>query len=86
MLSFSHAIPNRKTKAYHVQVGDVELFISYETIIAVRTLTERARLNNEWGPTTGRHINEMGLKEWPIVDRETLATMAEGISEVGCND
>jgi len=76
MLRFQHGIPGRNTKAYIVTIGDLELFVSYETIIAARTLYERARLRNDWGPTTGRHINEMGLKDWPIVTEEELNRIA----------
>jgi len=24
------------------------------------------RVKNEWGPTTGRHINQLGIEDFPI--------------------
>lgn len=76
MLSFSHA-SRRNTKAYIVTIGDVEAFISYDTVVAVRSPKGCGRLDNVWGPTTGRHINEMGLRDWPIVDEAELHRLAE---------
>lgn len=67
---------DRDTKCYIVTIGDVEVFISYTTVIAIRSPKGRGRLENVWGPTTGRHINEMGLRDWPIVSDDELDALA----------
>jgi hypothetical protein len=40
------------------------LFYSYKTLIAVESVNGRWRVPNHWGPTTGRHFNEMGCGSW----------------------
>ena len=61
----------RNTKAHIVTVGDMEYFFSYETCIAIRGeqhgVFVKARLANHWGPTTGRHFNELGCKDFPVL-------------------
>lgn len=76
MLSFQRG-SDRKTECYIVTIGDVEAFISYTTILAIRSPKGHGRLENSWGPTTGRHINEMGLRDWPLVTPAELASLAE---------
>ncbi len=76
MLSFQHG-SNRKTKCYIITIGDTEAYVSYTTVIAIRSPRGRGRLDNSWGPTTGRHINEMGLRDWPVVTRTELDRLAE---------
>ena len=44
MLSFRHA-SDRNTKAYIVTIGDVEAFISYNTVIAIRGPKGHGRLD-----------------------------------------
>jgi hypothetical protein len=48
------------------------LYFSYETLIAFEvdgTLTIR---KNDWGPTTGRHLNEINPDKSIRVDRDTF--------------
>ncbi len=59
-----------KSKRYNfsvVHVGEMEIWFSYETPIAFRKSNGRlfAR-KNEWGPTTGKHLNYIDVHE---VDR-----------------
>lgn len=67
---------NRRTEARRVTLRGIQLYFSYETLIAVSGFAggeyKRMRLDNCWGPTTGRHINDMGLRDWPIVDDDEL--------------
>lgn len=58
----------RKATAISFQWGI--LFFSYETLIAFMDLTtyKGYRVKNSWGPTTGKHINAMGVSEYTIVD------------------
>lgn len=64
--------PGRNTKCYTFRVGQAEFFISYETVIGVRTSDERVRLDNVWGPTTGRHMNELGIKGFRVVSDDQM--------------
>ena len=57
----------RNTECRAVHIGDTTLFFSYETLIGFDTLNEEDeivafRVSNAWGPTTGRHFNDCGLK------------------------
>ena len=66
----------------------MELFFSLGTLIGVRIYSapwnkiraamERVqyRRANEWGPTTGRHMNECGLTGADIVSEPILADLA----------
>ena len=70
----------RSTPAHVVTLDDgTHLYFSYETCIAQRYFKDGdavyERVANVWGPTTGRHFNEMGLRDWPVV--ETLTTLGE---------
>lgn len=62
----------RNTPAHIVTVGENEYFFSYQTCIAFRGEVNGKyrimRIENSWGPTTGRHFNEMGCRDWPIVE------------------
>ena len=70
---------NRNTKAYVVTINEHELFFSYSTCIAYRGPLGHFRLDNTWGPTTGRHINEMGLRNLPIVTEKEMETTLSSI-------
>lgn len=56
----------RSTEARRVDIGPHSLFFSYETLIAYSGPSGNERVENIWGQTTGRHINEMGLRDWPV--------------------
>ncbi len=64
-----HNPTGRNTKAHIVELDNgTTLYFSYETIIAQRLHDgTQERIANSWGPTTGRHFNEMGLRDWPVV-------------------
>lgn len=75
MISFRPG-SQRNTKCYEIHLGDACFFISYSTIIAASAYDgdtwRRVRLDNAWGPTTGRHMNEIGVRDWEIVSSETI--------------
>lgn len=72
MFSFYKAT-DRKTEAYVVCIGDYTLYISYSTVVGVYGPDECiGRRHNEWGPTTGRHMREMGISDYPEVDEGTI--------------
>jgi hypothetical protein len=54
-------------KAHIVSIDDINIFYSYDTIIGVTSATFRGRLQNFWSNTTGRHFNQLGIKDLPIV-------------------
>lgn len=60
LLSFGKA-SNRNTQAYSIGLGPHQFFISYETIVAYKGPLGYVRRVNEWGPTTGKHLSEMGF-------------------------
>lgn len=69
LVRFQHGT-NRNTKAYIVTVGEHDLYISYETVIAYNGPRTRFRMDNVWGPTTGRHMKEMGVYNYPTLSPE----------------
>jgi hypothetical protein len=76
----------RRTECYVVTVGSAEVFFSYETpigVIGVGRGGERVavRRKNVWGPTTGRHMNEMGLRG-AVREIEDEAEFAEILDDV----
>lgn len=71
---------DRNTRATVVTLSNgAELLFSYSTCIAARRGTRRARLANSWGPTTGRHFNEFGAADWPILDEAAFAMFCESL-------
>ena len=63
---------DRNTQAFSVGLGGHRFFISYQTVVAYTGPLGNCRLENSWGPTTGRHIADMGIKGLPVVDEDTL--------------
>ncbi len=58
----------RNTDATGVDVGDITYFYSYQTCIAFRASGYGFVVReNDWGPTTGRHMYEAGAHD--IKDR-----------------
>jgi len=69
----------RKTEARVVEVGHfITLYFSYSTLIGYEVGAERWRIDNHWGPTTGRHFRELGIAEWESTNSspEDFATTA----------
>jgi hypothetical protein len=60
----------RNTPAHIITIGEHDFYFSYETCIAYRGPLVHCRIPNLWGPTTGRHIREMGVYNWPEVDAD----------------
>ena len=63
---------HRNTEARALDIGPHRVFFSYETPIAYEGPLGRCRVANVWGPTTGRHMNEMGLRDFHEVTPEAL--------------
>lgn len=54
--------PRRNTQTYEVSLGSVTLSFSYATLVGVHGTLGSQYAENTWGPTTGRHLNEMGYR------------------------
>lgn len=65
MISGNHC--DRNTKAYTVCIGSVVLTFSYNTLVGFSAPEEQGRCENVWGPTTGKHMDEMGCGNYPVV-------------------
>ncbi len=76
-MTISHGGLARNTKAYTTEIGPVTLYFSYSTLIGVDTGTQSARRENQWGPTTGRHMNEFGLRDAHVMSERDLEGLAE---------
>ena len=51
---------NRNTPFHEVTVGPLTLYFSYQTCVAFYPPAGRRVVSeNVWGPTTGRHLNEL---------------------------
>lgn len=57
---------NSRTDAHWVHVLGVHVLFSYETPVAFATLGEQLRRNNDWGATTGKHMNLAGVRQYPV--------------------
>jgi hypothetical protein len=69
-------------KAHIVTVGEHRFFFSYKTCIAYYGPAPvggwwRFRIANHWGPTTGKHFNQLGCGEFPIVNDDDFNTNIE---------
>lgn len=52
--------PNRNTKSLTVTIGDLDLYFSYETLVAFSSPRVGFWISqNVWSMTTGRHLNEI---------------------------
>lgn len=58
---------NRNTQCYWVDVGNTSILFSYQTAIAVQTPRGKYRIENSWGPTTGRHFSDSNADSWPVI-------------------
>ncbi len=63
----------RRTQAHIVNVNGADYYFSYRTCIAYDGKKGRFRITNHWGPTTGRHFNEMGCGDFEIIDDDAFA-------------
>ena len=66
-------------KLTRVGMGPTTLWFSYETLIAFTVPTPdgffRAVRHNEWGSTTGKHINSLGFAPEEHVDASTFEAL-----------
>lgn len=75
--------PSAQSNAKCVEIGDVELYFSYETIVGLRYRGRTVVTQNTWGPTTGKHLNAIdgGNKADRVTMTELLAEIDTAIGE-----
>ena len=82
MSSFYHDKPNTNKgsqytgEAYFVRMGNVQLFFSYNTLVGFSDGVNYMRRGNVWGPTTGKHMNYLGIKDFEEVEENELEAYA----------
>lgn len=64
-------------KAHRINIMGVTICISYETPIAVAYADECKRVHNSWGLTTGKHMNQLGVRDWKEVEESELEEFLE---------
>ena len=53
-----YASSNYGSHTQQVSIGDLDLYFSYDTVVAFRTPQGGFFVReNDWGPTTGKHLN-----------------------------
>lgn len=82
MIKFAQAT-SRNTQCYSLSIGNVDLTISYETVIAASLPgVGRIRKANIWGPTTGRHFADTHTRDNRVVgDDEFDQMVSSAISQ-----
>ena len=74
---------DRGTNANLVQIGPLTLYFSYRTVVAFRYNGKLRISNNEWGTTTGRHLNticsDKAIREPHNVVEDALSAIMESI-------
>lgn len=65
-----------------VQVNDLVLYFSYETVVGFyHTSTGLVVSENCWGPTTGKHLNEIGGVREDRKPREEFERLLETVTD-----
>ena len=71
-----------KSNCMGVSVGGIDIYFSYTTPVAIRRGSELVVRQNNWGPTTGKHLNSIddgargdrvGVDEFQKTCREWLS-------------
>jgi hypothetical protein len=66
-----------------LKVNGMSFYFSYETLVAVNTGTELKVIQNNWGPTTGHHLNSIdGGKKESRLTKEDFQKFVEKIKIV----
>lgn len=72
-----HFIPKLniiKTNATIVTIGDIDLYFSYETCVAVKSYKRdiAVQTDKKYSRTTTKHIKEMGAGNFKVIEHETF--------------
>jgi hypothetical protein len=76
---------NYGVNSLRVDVGSLTIWFSYKTPIAFQANGSRIVRQNQWGPTTGKHLNwiDGGDRKGRISSEEFEAKFAEALASVG---
>lgn len=67
-----------------VELGIIDLYFSYSTVVAFRSPdTGLVISENDWGPTTGKHLNALGSKDVRISRAEFEQQLADMLEKHG---
>jgi hypothetical protein len=66
-------------KAHVVSIDDINIYYSYATIIGVTSATFKGRLVNSWGPTSGKHFNQLCINTLPIVTADEIEAFLKSV-------
>lgn len=80
-VSISH--PTDRPNFTNVTVGDVDLWFSYRTLIGFQTPQTSGRIvrENDWGQTTGKHLNYLCDKSERVSGERFRELMTEHLGE-----
>ena len=53
----NYSSSNYGAHSLRVDIGSLTLWFSYKTIVAFQNSSGRKVTQNQWGPTTGKHLN-----------------------------
>lgn len=68
----------RNTQCHWVSLAGVRMLFSYSTVVAFQAQGKSFCRRNDWGPTTGRHMNETGVRTWTeVADEKTFENMID---------
>lgn len=66
-------------KAGKIHIKSHTFYFSYDTIIAYEGPRGRARLDNYWGQVTGKHMNQLKCKDFPIVNPDNFYAVLDEV-------
>jgi hypothetical protein len=71
-----------KTNFHKVEIGrNIAFFFSYEALVAIQTPFEFIVSENIWGPTTGKHINDIDPHKSFRIPGDEFQKKRRGIEE-----
>ena len=66
-------------KAHVITIDNIVIYYSYETIIGVMSDKFTGRSENFWGPTSGKHFNQLGIADFPIVTIDEIGDFLNSV-------
>lgn len=70
-----------KANATIVEIGDIELYFSYETCVAMRNypMDVAVQTDKKYSRTTTKHINEMGAGGFKVIEEKAFADLLDSL-------
>lgn len=88
MVSFTNMNENSAKNFNRVTVGRIDLYFSYETVVAFQLGGEDIVISeNNWGTTTGKHLNWINTdKSIRVSSEEFTKQLNDCMNKIGVND